>query len=182
MSAQQGDTCGAVCWPLRGERARFRCRRFRNCDWPPRHPHEVFRDGAVLHHPVLLGGMSHHETWDPKPDAPVKICGEFSPIATVVPGIRIGEHIPLLAQHTDKLAIIRSVHHDDSAHGRGMYWNLTGNRPPCAGNIPPLQSDWPSLPAVVSRLRSVPRGFPSAVRLPYPMVDNGTLQAGKYGE
>src|SRR5204863_5322680 len=88
---------------------------------------------------------------------------------------------PLLAQQTDKLAIIRSIHHDDSAHGRGMYWNLTGHQPPRAGNIPPLPTDWPSLPAMISKLRPAVGGVPSAVRLPYPMVDNGTLQAGEYG-
>src|SRR5437868_764010 len=127
------------------------------------------------------GGMSHHETWDPKPDAPPEVRGEFSPISTATPGIYLGEHMPLLAQQTDKLAIIRSIHHDDSAHGRGMYWNLTGHAPPRAGNIPPLPTDWPSLPAMVSKLRPAPVGVPAAVRLPYPMVDNGTLQAGEYG-
>jgi hypothetical protein len=127
------------------------------------------------------GGMSHHETWDPKPDAPPEVRGEFAPIATATPGTVVSEHMPLLAQQTDKLAIIRSIHHDDSAHGRGMYWNLTGHAPPRAGNIPPLPTDWPSLPAMVSKLRPAPKGVPSAVRLPYPMVDNGTLQAGEYG-
>src|SRR5262249_39095857 len=91
------------------------------------------------------------------------------------------EHLPLLAQQTEKLAIIRSINHDDSAHGRGMYWNLTGHAPPRVGNIPPLPTDWPSLPAMVSKLRPAPAGVPPAVRLPYPMVDNGTLQAGEYG-
>ena len=127
------------------------------------------------------GGMSHHETWDTKPNAPAEIRGEFSPIATITPGIHIGEHMPLLAQHTDKLAIIRSIHHDDSAHRRGMYWNLTGHKPPRAGNIPPMRSDWPSLASMISKFRTAPRGVPAAVRLPYPMVDNGTLQAGEYG-
>jgi Protein of unknown function (DUF1501) len=127
------------------------------------------------------GGMSHHDTWDPKPDAPPEVRGEFSPIATATPGIHIGEHLPRLARQTDKLAIIRSIHHDDSAHGRGMYWNLTGHRPPRAGNIPPLQTDWPSLAAMVASFRDAPRGVPAAVRVPYPMVDNGTLQAGEYG-
>jgi len=127
------------------------------------------------------GGMSHLESFDLKPKAPAEVRGEFSPIPTIVPGIEISEHLPLLAQHTDKLAIIRSIHHDDTAHGRGMYWNLTGHRPPRAGNIPPMQDDWPSLPAMVSNFRSAPKGVPNAVRLPYPMVDNGTLQAGEYG-
>src|SRR5947209_16957801 len=57
------------------------------------------------------GGMSHLETWDLKPNAPAECRGEFQPIATVVPGIHVGEHMPLLARHTDKLAIIRSMHH-----------------------------------------------------------------------
>lgn len=127
------------------------------------------------------GGMSHLESWDPKPGAPVDVRGEFSPIDTDTAGIQISEHMPLLARQTSKLAIIRSIHHDDSAHGRGMYWNITGHRPPRAGNIPPERSDWPSLPAMVSKFRLAPRGIPNAVRLPYPMVDNNTLQAGEYG-
>lgn len=127
------------------------------------------------------GGMSHHETWDPKPDAPPEIRGEFAPISTATPGVFVGEHMPLLATQTERLAIIRSIHHDDSAHGRGMYWNLTGHQPPRVGNIPPMPADWPSLPAMVSKLRPAPPGVPAAVRLPYPMVDNDTLQAGEYG-
>ncbi len=129
----------------------------------------------------LWGGMSHLECLDLKPNAPAEVRGEFSPIATVVPGIEIGEHLPLLARHTDKLAIVRSIHHDDAAHGRGMYWNLTGHKPPRAGNIPPMREDWPSIAAMISKLRTAPRGVPPAVRLPYPLVDNGTLQAGEHG-
>lgn len=129
----------------------------------------------------LWGGMSHLESFDLKPNAPPEVRGSFNPIQTEVPGIEIGEHLPLLARHTGKLAIIRSIFHDDSAHGRGMYWNLTGHAPPRAGNIPPERSDWPSLAAMISKFRAAPRGVPSAVRLPYPMVDNGTLQAGEYG-
>jgi hypothetical protein len=127
------------------------------------------------------GGMSHHETWDPKPDAPAEIRGEFGTIQTATPGIVLGEHLPKLSKLTDKLAIIRSTHHDDSAHGRGMYWNLTGHRPPRAGNIPPKREDWPTLAAMISKFRAAPKDVPTSVRLPYPMVDNGTLQAGEYG-
>ena len=78
----------------------------------------------------LWGGMSHLESLDLKPNAPAEVRGLFNPIETVVPGIEIGEHLPLLSRHTDKLAIVRSIHHDDAAHGRGMYWNLTGHKPP----------------------------------------------------
>lgn len=129
----------------------------------------------------LWGGMSHLESFDLKPNAPAKIRGEFKPISTIIPGIEISEHLPLLAMQTDKLAIVRSIHHDDAAHGRGMYWNLTGHKPPRAGNIPPMQEDWPSLLAMVSQFRASPQGVPGSVRIPYPMVDNNTLQAGEYG-
>src|SRR6266853_469305 len=107
------------------------------------------------------GGMSHHETWDPKPNAPVEYRGEFRPIATAVPGIHVGEHLPLLAQHTDKLAIIRSMHHRSSAHGKGMYWNITGHPPfaaEVAANLPPSRTDWPCLGAMVSKYRHAPAG------------------------
>ncbi len=127
------------------------------------------------------GGMSHHETWDTKPDAPSEYRGEFDPIATVVPGIRIGEHLPRLSNHTDKLAIIRSMHHRSSAHGKGMYWNITGHPPMAAEvavNQPPSRADWPNIGAMVSRFRPAPAGFPGAVQVPYPLVDNHTLQAG----
>ena len=127
------------------------------------------------------GGTSHLDSWDPKPHAPSEFRGEFHPIETQTPGIFLSEHLPRLAKQTDKLAIIRSIHHDDSAHGRGMYWNLTGHRPPRVGNIAPKMADWPSLPAMISHFIPAPKGVPRAVRVPYPMVDNGTLQAGEYG-
>src|SRR4051794_8155951 len=57
----------------------------------------------------LTGGLSHHDTFDLKPDAPREIAGEFQPIATNVPGIQIGQHLPRLAGMMDKLAVVRSV-------------------------------------------------------------------------
>lgn len=128
------------------------------------------------------GGMSHLETWDPKPDAPREYRGEFDPIATSVPGIRVCEHMPRLARQMHRLAVIRSVHHRCSAHGKGMYWNFTGHAPPApelAANLPPSRQDWPCLAAMVTRFRRAPAGLPDAVQLPYPMVDNNTLQAGE---
>jgi hypothetical protein len=128
------------------------------------------------------GGMSHLDTWDLKPDAPREVRGLFKPIPTATPGIQVTEHLPLLAWLTGHLAIVRSIHHDCTAHGKGMYWNLTGHPPPqpeAAVNLPPSRDDWPSLGAMVSRFREAPRGMPRAVNLPYPLVDNGTLQAGE---
>ena len=127
------------------------------------------------------GGQSHIDTWDLKPKAPASIRGPFTPISTNVPGIQVGQHIPKLAQMTDKLAIVRSMFHTDAAHGRGMYWNMTGHKPNRPGNLPPKRSDWPGLPAMISHFRESQPGVPRSIRLPYPMVDNGTLQAGEYG-
>ena len=130
------------------------------------------------------GGMSHLETWDPKPEGPKEIRGSFNTIPTATPGIHIGEHMPYLAKQTNKLAIVRSMHHGSSAHGKAMYWNFTGHKPPqsdTAANLPPSSSDWPSLLSVISKFKSAPPGLPSSIRIPYPLVDNGTLQAGEYG-
>ena len=150
-------------------------------DQTARRPAHAAKSCIVLY---CWGGMSHHETFDPKPDAPAGIRGEFRPIESAVPGIYVGEHIPRIASQMDKLAVIRSIHHDSSAHGKGMYWNLTGHAPPqstTAVNLPPSRDDWPSLAAMVSKFREAPRGMPRSVRLPYPLVDNKTLQAGEYG-
>src|SRR5689334_18939939 len=62
------------------------------------------------------GGPSQLDTWDPKPDAPAEIRGEFGTIETRTPGVRISEHFPLLAAQTHRLAIVRSMSHDDPAH------------------------------------------------------------------
>jgi hypothetical protein len=57
----------------------------------------------------LSGGLSHHDSFDLKPEAPREIAGEFQPVATRVPGIQIGEHLPRLAGMMDKLAVVRSI-------------------------------------------------------------------------
>ncbi len=93
----------------------------------------------------LPGGPSHMDTCDLKPDAPAEYRGEFRPIATNVPGIRICEHFPLQARMFDKLALIRSIvtvdEHSDSMVMTGYSENT--NR----------AAHHPSFGAVVSRLR-----------------------------
>jgi len=74
----------------------------------------------------MWGGPSQHETFDLKPTAPEGIRGLFQPIDTKVPGIRICEHLPLLAQRTDRFAILRSVTHTGVNHGTSAYHALTG--------------------------------------------------------
>ena len=58
---------------------------------------------------VLAGGASHIDTWDMKPDAPAEIRGEFQPIETSAPGVRLCEHLPMTARHAHRLAVINSV-------------------------------------------------------------------------
>src|SRR5262245_47414513 len=56
----------------------------------------------------LTGGLSHHDSFDMKPEAPAEIRGEFQPIATNVPGLQICEHLPLLARRADRYSLVRS--------------------------------------------------------------------------
>src|SRR5436305_2394068 len=60
----------------------------------------------------LVGGPSQLETFDPKPGAPAEVRGPFGSIATRCPGVRISEHLPRLATRLDRVALVRSVHHD----------------------------------------------------------------------
>jgi uncharacterized protein (DUF1501 family) len=97
----------------------------------------------------MWGGPAHQDTWDPKPQAPAEIRGEFEPIATKVPGIHICEHFPLLAQRTDRLAIVRSMTHTDVDHLTSTHFLLTGQPAPKTAE---LRGDWPHVGAVLSRL------------------------------
>ncbi len=72
----------------------------------------------------LSGGLSHHDSFDLKPNAPREIAGEFRPIATNVTGIRVGEHLPRLAGMMDKLAIVRSIVGQRDEHS--SWHTLTG--------------------------------------------------------
>ena len=107
----------------------------------------------------LAGGPSHLDTFDMKPDAPDSHRGEFKDIATNVPGIRICEHLPKLAQCTDKYAILRGVSHTLAAHDLGSTYLLTGNRP-----IASLR--YPTFGSVVARELEAPSHLPPFVAIP----------------
>ena len=64
----------------------------------------------------MWGGPAQQDTWDPKPLAPAEYRGEFKPIPTKVPGLHVCEHLPRLAGMADRLAVIRSMTHDDVDH------------------------------------------------------------------
>src|SRR5947207_711017 len=68
-----------------------------------------------------FGGASHIDTFDPKPNAPAEIRGEFKTIPTNVSGISVTEHLPRLARMADKYALVRSVQHNRANHNPGAY-------------------------------------------------------------
>ena len=82
----------------------------------------------------LEGGCSHIDSWDPKPNS------GFKPISTNVPGIQVSELFPRIAQHMDKLAIIRSMHTEENNHPQGTHYAMTGHRPNPATKFPSLGS------------------------------------------
>ncbi len=124
------------------------------------------------------GGMSHYESFDPKPEAPSEFRGEFKSIKTATPGIHFCEHIPLIARHSNKLAIVRSVNHKQGGHQQGMYVNMTGHDPEGAIKAK-SRSNWPSLASMISHFHNSDAGTPRAIRMPYSMYDNGTQMAGE---
>ena len=72
------------------------------------------------------GGAAHLDTYDPKPDAPEDVRGDFGTTQTVLPGVRLSEHMPLTAKLLDKCALVRSMTHDSAGHADGGYIMYTG--------------------------------------------------------
>lgn len=118
------------------------------------------------------GGPSQLDTWDPKPEAPSEIRGEFSTIETRTPGVRISEHFPLLAQQTQRLAIIRSMSHDDPAHLSTAHRLLTGHLAPTpfSDAVGPSPQDWPHLGALVAKCLPSQSVLPRAVTMPWTVA------------
>ncbi len=92
----------------------------------------------------MAGGPSHIDTFDPKPEAPENIRGDFRPIQTVVPGIQIGEHFSHLARRMRHVAIVRGMSTGEGEHGRAQYLTHTGYQRGSGGLL------HPSLGAIVS--------------------------------
>lgn len=117
----------------------------------------------------MFGAPAHQDCWDLKPDAPAEIRGEFNPIASAVPGITVSEHLPALAQWTDRLAQIRSVTHPDNTHTVAMHYMLTGVRHQRPKTNPQnAPDDFPCFGAVMNHLRQSQTGLPSGVSLNSP--------------
>jgi Protein of unknown function (DUF1501) len=112
------------------------------------------------------GGPTHYETFDPKPTAPSELRGEFSPIATNVPGVFFSEQMKRLAAVMDKIAIVRSIRHDQGNHGAGNHYMMTGAPPRIPVGCGAFVSFHPSLGSVVAAEKGAPQGIPPYFSIP----------------
>ncbi|HZL38278.1 MAG TPA: DUF1501 domain-containing protein [Tepidisphaeraceae bacterium] len=130
---------------------------------------------AVIHI-FMPGGISSHEWFDPKPDAPVEYRGPFGTVKTKVEGEVFSETIPEIAGVADKLCVIRSLTHGEAAHERGTHNMFTGYRPSPALNFP-------SFGSVISEEFGPRKNMPPYVcvpSMPNPYAGSGYLST-KYG-
>ena len=133
----------------------------------------------------LQGGPSHIDIWDPKPDAPANIRGEFKPIKTKIPGTWIGEHMPMMAQHLDKATLIRSMSYTPNGlfnHTAAIYQMLTGYPPdkvsPSGQLEPPSPADFPTAGSQVSKIKPPKDPVLPFVELPRPLQESGIIGKG----
>lgn len=122
----------------------------------------------------LCGGASHIDTWDMKPEAPAEYRGAFQPIATSAPGVRLCEHLPLLARQAHHLAVVNSVRAsvNTNDHHAGYYYNLTGHAADLSfqtlgNNRTPMPDDWPYMGCVAASRRPQHPYLPNAITLPH---------------
>ncbi len=114
----------------------------------------------------LDGGPSHYETFDPKPEAPKEIRGEFKSIPTSIPGVHFSETMPNLAKAANKLSIVRSICHKDPNHGGGNHYLMTGSPTPVPVGCGAFVSFHPSFGSMVSHSRGVRGGLPAYMSMP----------------
>ena len=134
------------------------------------------------------GSPPQHETFDPKPLAPVEIQGEMKAIRTSVPGVQIGDHLPRIARIMDRLTVVRSLTHRFPLHG--TVYALTGS-PDVDTRIesqPRNPRQWPFIGSLVDyvedrRTNGIMPGIPRNIALPFPMGSKNEIPplAGPYG-
>ncbi len=128
---------------------------------------------------VQYGGASHLDGFDPKPDAPEDIRGAYKPIATSVPGVRVGELLPRLATLADRFCLVRSMSHGNGGHDGGMHVCMTGHSAP--------KESTPYFGSVLAKLRPATRNVPSYVWVQnlagdvQPRYLNGGFLGAAYG-
>jgi len=141
-------------------------------------------DSVVLVY--LQGSPSHIDLWDPKPNAPAEIRGEFQPIATNAPGMFLGEVLPMLAEQADHYSVVRSIGVDPKGlrnHGAAIYMLMTGHDPrnfsPTGRAVPPSREDLPSVGAIVGKYRPARQGNLGNVAICSPVKEARQLGVGQ---
>jgi hypothetical protein len=124
----------------------------------------------------LTGGASQHDTFDMKPNGPAEFKGEFDPIQTRTPGIHICEHMPMLAQRSDKWALCRSLTHTNNGHDAATYLMLTGRSqlPPTFRSSRPQTTDFPSIAAIAGAMTERRGIWPGSAVLPEKIYHSNT--------
>jgi hypothetical protein len=112
----------------------------------------------------LDGGPPQHETYDPKPAAPAEFRGPLKAIPTALPGVQVSELLPRHARLLDRMAIIRSMYHDNGDHFAAAHWMLTGY---LGSNAADLAPQYPSTGSVIAKIKGAKKpGMPAYVGLP----------------
>ena len=131
----------------------------------------------------LSGGLAQHESFDPKPNAPDTIRGEFAPIRTRIPGVLMSEHLPKLAERIDKWAMVRSLTHPSNDHSLGHHIMLTGRSQAPLGFNPsmPRPGDHASIASMAGHLVPGRHGLPSSAVVPFNYIHHsGRIIPGQY--
>lgn len=109
----------------------------------------------------MAGGVTHIDSFDPKPQAPVGVRGTLTDIATNLPGVRFCETIPELAGIADQLALVRSYSHDSNDHLVSQVYTLSGHR------VSPNELySKPNMGSMVSHLQGPRNGLPAYIGVP----------------
>ncbi len=129
----------------------------------------------------LFGGPSHIDMYDPKPDAPAEIRGEFAAIPTSVPGLPICEHLPRMAEWMNRVTLIRTLSHGYNSHNPyGVMTGFTGGND--REDYFSRPTDYPSMGSVATYFGCGQPGVPPYVVLPdFPGYTQALRRAGPYG-
>ncbi|MFN7769927.1 MAG: DUF1501 domain-containing protein [Planctomycetaceae bacterium] len=146
--------------------------------------HNVIKPIRSVIFVFLNGGISHQDSFDLKPEAPLEVRGEFRPIPTRTPGVEICEHLPLLAQQSDRYALHRAIASGSSGHEEACHMLFTGRLDFPAGFSlarVPSPNEWPSLASQVTYLTRGRNDLPPAAVLPQPSVNEANaFRPGQY--
>ena len=132
----------------------------------------------------LNGGMSHVDTFDPKPEQPAEIRGEFGIVRTSAPGLLMTDQLPKLARRAHQLTVVRSVGFDGRLgnHSPACYHMLTGQEPVGEDAVlaPPRPTDHPTMGSAAARLRPTLGSVPAFVMVPDVLIENAHLTPGQF--